>query len=508
MRAQCPHCTKLSVARELKLPQLQDLLDSFYERPDNLPIRYGNQFEEALEQELLANLGDQIQKPESYDPADTQKLMLANVPVIYQGILKGGSGSMVFSGRPDFLLRSDYRFEFTETGLTAIKSGDLTAGYTAWDAKLSKTPKPEYQVQVGLYVDVLETMGLNAPGTHGLIQGSREINEFAADVLVANMKSNRSEYLDEVAAFIDSSPTSIADCGELICAATSYCGICEYPKLCSHQRSETNSLQLVAGISKAQVVSLRAAGVNTVRELGVFEGSTETMSQEKVAVLSRQARLQQHTYDSGEHVYEVKKRAPLSALPQENNGDLFFDLEGFVFSAPAGGLEYLFGYLTIDSGSEFHWSWADDRDAERESFEGFIRFLFARLATYPDLKVYHYANYELAALRRLAKRFDSFIDEVEQLISDGVFVDLYLVVKSSLVLSQESYSIKKLENYYEFERKSSVKEAMGSMDTYESYLEKLESDPTAAETLKRQVLDYNQDDCVSTLALTRWLRTL
>ena len=97
---------------------------------------------------------------------------------------------------------------------------------------------------------------------------------------------------------------------------------------------------------------------------------------------------------------------------------------------------------------------------------------------------------------------------MEQLISDGVFVDLYLLVKSSLVLSQESYSIKKLENYYEFERKSSVKEAMGSMDTYESYLEKLESDPTGAETLKRQVLDYNQDDCVSTLALTRWLRTL
>ena len=97
---------------------------------------------------------------------------------------------------------------------------------------------------------------------------------------------------------------------------------------------------------------------------------------------------------------------------------------------------------------------------------------------------------------------------MEQLISDGVFVDLYLLVKSSLVLSQESYSIKKLENYYEFERKSSVKEAMDSMDTYESYLEKLESDPTGAETLKRQVLDYNQDDCVSTLALTRWLRTL
>jgi len=245
-----------------------------------------------------------------------------------------------------------------------------------------------------------------------------------------------------------------------------------------------------------------------VRELGEFAGSTQTLSEEKVAVFSRQAKLQQHTYDTGEHVYEVKNRAPLTALPEECKGDVFFDLEGFVFSAPAGGLEYLFGYLTIDSGSEFHWSWADNRTAEKESFEAFMRFLLARLVSFPDLKVYHYANYELAALRRLGKRFNSFIDEVERLISDGVFVDLYLLVKAALVLSQESYSIKKLENYYEFERTSSVKEALGSMDSYESYLEKLESDPIAAETLKRQVLDYNQDDCVSTLALTRWLRTL
>ena len=508
MRAQCLHCTKLSVARELRLPELQRMLDDFYERPDNLPIRYGNRFEASLEQELIANLGHLIQKPASYDPADTQTLMLENVPVIYQGSLKGGSGSMVFSGRPDFLLRSDYRFEFTKAGLTAIQSGNPTGGYTAWDAKLSKTAKPEYQVQVGLYVDALETLGLAASGRHGLIQGNREINEFAADVLLVNMRSKRSEYLREVAAFIDSEPESIADCGELICAATSYCGICEYPKLCQHQRHKTNSLQLVAGISKSQVVSLRAAGVNTVRELGEFAGSTQTLSEEKVAVFSRQAMLQQHTYDTGEHVYEVKNRAPLTALPQESKGDVFFDLEGFVFSAPAGGLEYLFGYLTIDSGSEFHWSWADNRIAEKESFEAFMRFLIARLVSFPDLKVYHYANYELAALRRLGKRFNSFIDEVEQLISDGVFVDLYLLVKAALVLSQESYSIKKLENYYEFERTSSVKEALGSMDSYEAYLEQLETDPKASETLKRQVLDYNQDDCVSTLALTRWLRTL
>ena len=76
------------------------------------------------------------------------------------------------------------------------------------------------------------------------------------------------------------------------------------------------------------------------------------------------------------------------------------------------------------------------------------------------------------------------------------------------MLSQESYSIKKLENYYSFKRSSDVKEAMGSMEYYDQYLELLVDDFPAAEKLKRQVIAYNQDDCASTLALYRWLRGL
>ena len=45
------------------------------------------------------------------------------------------------------------------------------------------------------------------------------------------------------------------------------------------------------------------------------------------------------------------------------------------------------------------------------------------------------------------------------------------------------------------------------MEYYDQYLSTL-NDKAAAENLKRQVISYNQDDCVSTLALTRWLRSL
>jgi uncharacterized protein len=53
-----------------------------------------------------------------------------------------------------------------------------------------------------------------------------------------------------------------------------------------------------------------------------------------------------------------------------------------------------------------------------------------------------------------------------------------------------------------------VKEAMGSMEYYDQYLELLTDDYEAALKLKRQVIAYNQDDCASTLALYSWLKSL
>jgi uncharacterized protein len=164
--------------------------------------------------------------------------------------------------------------------------------------------------------------------------------------------------------------------------------------------------------------------------------------------------------------------------------------------------------VSIDQGEQFHWLWADDRETEKEVFEKFVLEVQSRLTNFPGARIFHYANYEQAALRRMAARFECHGDFIEKLIEEDIFVDLYKVVKSSIMTSEPKYSIKNLENFYTFERSSDVKEAMGSMEYYDQYLQALASDPTAAETLKRQVISYNQDDCVSTLALTRWLRSL
>ena len=195
LRSQCEHCTKLAIARELDIPGIPKLIEQFYQAPDNLAIRYGIRYEARLEKELIVSLGDLVQAPKESSMESTMELMRKHIPIIYQGSLRGGSGDVLFSGRPDFLLRGDYRFVFADSGLTAIQFEGPNDGYSAWDVKLSSTAKPDHQNQVALYLDVLLSLGMASDSEHGLILGSREVVGFDPAVLLANLNPKRQKYL-------------------------------------------------------------------------------------------------------------------------------------------------------------------------------------------------------------------------------------------------------------------------------------------------------------------------
>ena len=130
----------------------------------------------------------------------------------------------------------------------------------------------------------------------------------------------------------------------------------------------------------------------------------------------------------------------------------------------------------------------------------------ARRAQWPDLHVYHYAAYETAALLRLAARHGVCEDEVDQLLRDGVFVDLYAVVRSAIRVSQRSYSIKKLEPLYMEAREAAVTNAADSIVVYHQFMAARDAERhDEAARLIAEIADYNRDDCVSTWMLRDWL---
>lgn len=100
------------------------------------------------------------------------------------------------------------------------------------------------------------------------------------------------------------------------------------------------------------------------------------------------------------------------------------------------GLEYLIGMATLPAiaGGEPNYEtlWALTRAEERKAFETFIGKVMELWRKNPEMHIYHYAPYEPTAIKRLAGKHARCVDEVDELLRAGVFVDLYRCVRQGI----------------------------------------------------------------------------
>src|SRR5439155_10383107 len=142
---------------------------------------------------------------------------------------------------------------------------------------------------------------------------------------------------------------------------------------------------------------------------------------------------------------------------------------------------------------------AHDHDTERAAFEQFIDDVHARLVDFPDLHVYHYASYEITALRRLMGRYGTREAELDDLLRRGVFVDVLRVVRNGRRASRPGYGLKELETFLDFVREAEIKEGGASIIAFEQWMQ------TRDDAILRQIDAYNKEDCIATLLLRDWL---
>ncbi|MGH3581467.1 MAG: TM0106 family RecB-like putative nuclease, partial [Mycobacterium sp.] len=278
---------------------------------------------------------------------------------------------------------------------------------------------------------------------------------------------------------------------------------------CSAQVKETDDLLLVAGMRTSQRARMLDAGINTVHQLAAHDGAVPELSKRTVTALIAQARLQVAERIDGKPPFEVVDAQPLMVLPDADKGDLFFDFEGdplWTVNGRDWGLEYLWGVLTV--ADEFTPFWAHDRAAERQALVDFLTMVRKRLKRYPKMHIYHYAAYEKSTLLRLAGRYGVGEDEVDDLLRNGILVDLYPLVRKSIRVGTESYSIKYLEPLYmggEL-RDGEVTNAADSITQYARFCA-LRDDGHADEAANvlKEIEDYNRYDCRSTRRLRDWL---
>lgn len=130
-----------------------------------------------------------------------------------------------------------------------------------------------------------------------------------------------------------------------------------------------------------------------------------------------------------------------------------------------------------------------------------------RLETHPDLHIYHYAPYEPAALKRLMGRYATRENEIDKMLRAGRFVDLYAVVRHAIRAGIESYSIKKLEPLYAFQRTVDLPDASAVLAKVQASLE-LGDFERIGEQERTAVAGYNRDDCLSAWRLRDWLEEI
>ena len=499
----CRHLTQRDLARAhgriaapLRLQWKREEVERLRER--------GNEHEDAYVGALARR--STVERLDARSQAATERAMRSGVDVIVQATLGEGR----WMGRADVLRRVEE------------KSGLGAWAYEVVDTKLSRETKAGTILQLCLYSDLLaQIQGRLPKRMHVVSPGVDPQQPFATEShrvrdYMAYYRLVRRQLENAVA-------TAEKDDAYTYPDPVPHCDICNWRINCSTRRRADDHSSLVANLPTLHRKEFAKQGVATLTAVAQLplplpfdpkRGSVATLEAAR-----EQARVQLEGRNHKQPYYELLAREEgrgLAQLPAPSPGDVFFDIEGARYVGPQG-FEYLFGWAERGGRGDpvYHAEWAFDACVAHESFavreqavfETFVDVVMARWKQYPHLHIYHFAPYEPSALKRLMGRYATRGAELDRMLRAGLFVDLHTVVTRALHASVEQYSIKDLEPFYNFERTVELWRANDNRHRLERLLETgYEIEVT---TEMRDVVErYNEDDCISTLALRDWLETL
>ena len=451
--------------------------------------KLGNLHEARYLEHLKTLSPDVCEIDEDPDFQTTLKALQSGHEIIYQAHLSHSS----FAGKADFLQRVEI----------SSKLGDFS--YQVQDTKLALSPKPYFIIQLCCYAEMLAEIQGNFAPTIGVILGDNSLKEFKIDDYYFYYQKLKSRFLQFQNKFAkDNMPALVGP--ERLGRWTNYI---------DSLLEKNDHLANVANITTRQISLLEEANILTLTQLSNdATTSPKGMIESTFLKLQRQARLQKQSKESNKPVFELLKSGTdsgsgsgLCELPPFSELDVCFDMEGYPHIL--GGLEYLFGVTyQQDQNLQFKDWWAHDREQERLAFEQFIDWVYERFKADPRMHIYHYAPYEVSAITRLMGRYGTREKEVDELLRNKVFVDLFKVVRNSIVVGEPRYSIKNIEHLYMDKRQSDVSKASDSVVFYERWLTEKDGNDWEQSAILRSIRDYNKEDCDSTWKLLVWLREL
>ena len=256
-----------------------------------------------------------------------------------------------------------------------------------------------------------------------------------------------------------------------------HCPECEFRARCRQIAVEKDDLSLLANMTVKERQKLNDKGIFTVTQLSytfrprrrrALKGSQAFKHEPALKALAiRKDRI---------HVVG----ALTFNIPE---GTVYLDVEG----VPDRDFYYLIGlrYRTIDQHVQ-HSFWADSQSDEREMWASCLGVL--KLLQNPRL--FHYGKYETLFLKRMRVRYsdqsadDAFLD---QLIASSV--NLLSLTYAQVYFPTYSNGLKDIARHLGFEW------SQGEASGQQALIWRAQWEATRDPTLKRRLIDYNQEDC-------------
>lgn len=490
---------------------------------------------------------DEWENPASHESRyqSTMQAMREGHDVVFQGYMRSRDGS--YYGFADFLVKVR-----NPPGVTS-EFGDYH--YEAWDTKLAKHEKLDYLIQLCTYTMCLEDMQGFRPQNFAIVNGEGELLPFRTDEYFSAFTQLKKMYEDYIerqslrfasgqgrlpelsANFVEEDPEARDDAGLIrdwedvpFIHKSKYYGA--YTTLVQDRLREIDAMNFVAGITSSQIKALLKAGVITMTELSQITPATPEAGQtvfyrtasdgsrseldvplapQTLVRLIEQARVQVESRGKDTPVFRLKPvsesnpHTGLALLPPASAQDVEIDFE---WKPGSDGWVYLFTgvFKNPSSGQvERKTFWAYSKEEEQKAFEEFVSWIYARFRRDRNMHAFHFTAAEQTQLRTLSQKYGSRAREMAELTKNGVFVDLFPIVKQTAYVGTESYGLKALEPLYMPKREEEVTSALESVVVFENWLSGKDGNTVSESPTLKSIEDYCAVDCESVLHLRDYL---
>ncbi|MCY3823186.1 MAG: TM0106 family RecB-like putative nuclease [Nitrospinae bacterium] len=418
----------------------------------------------------------------------TLEAMKRGEPLIYSGRITADD----LLGHPDILRRDG----------NGYVAGDIKAGAGEFGDGDNTKFKKHYGVQLALYTDILERLGL-ASSKHPFVWDI-DSEEITYDLNEPQGIRNPWTMWEIYEKTLSQARRIAVQTEETYPAYSEVCKLCHWYTACLSDLEKSDDLTLIPELGRAKrdvMVDL----IPTVSDLATANIDSY-ISGKKSSFQGIGSGTLRKFHDRAKLAKMKDACAYLTdaiSLPRAET-ELFFDIE---VDPTQGDFCYLHGFVErhgVDNSTERYVPFFAEAISDEEEERVFAEAL-RYIGDCQPCVVYYYSKYERTIWRKLQSKYPSVCtaSDIEELFSISQSVDLYYdIVKKGTEWPTRDHSIKTLATFLGFRWRDSHPSGAASIEWFNHWIQ------TGDASDKQRILDYNEDDCVATRVLLDGIRTL